>query len=60
MLPLDTLVDVIAFDKTTGKQKRKKMTFGDYKKLPLSKKFKYQAYQVGFLTPEKQNGNNIN
>jgi len=47
-LPLETLVDVIATHKLTNEKTNKQMTLKDYYNLK-STKFKYQAFQVGFL-----------
>jgi len=52
ILPLDTLVDVVAIHKVTKKKFVKEMTLSEYYKLN-DKKFTYQAYQLGFLNKDK-------
>lgn len=47
-LPPETLVDVIATNKLTNEKTTKQMTLKDYYNLKNSK-FKYQAFQIGFL-----------
>lgn len=48
LLPLDTLVDVVATHKKTGQKTVKKMSLSEYYNL-TNKDYRYQAYQIGFL-----------
>jgi len=48
ILPSETLVDVVATNKLTNEKTTKQMTLKDYYNLK-STKFRYQAFQIGFL-----------
>ncbi len=52
LLPLETLVDVLATHKITKQKMVNQMSLDKYYKLK-STTYTYQAFQIGFLTLEK-------